>query len=107
MSEHPSRRSFLRSAAAVPALAVPGLVAASEMPKDDPRQIIDSYNAFLHFERRELLWEASGREVTAFKKLMAWVPGDNAGFSFHYSPATSAVERASIVLRAIGCDWTS
>lgn len=104
---HTTRRSFLASAAAVPALAVPAIVVATELPKGDPRQLVDSYNAFLHLERRQLLWELANAHSTDWKQLMKWVPMDNAGSAFHCDPPTTAVERASLVLRSIGCDWTS
>ena len=102
----PSRRGLLGAIALAPALAVPGIVAAKAMPTEPATQaLIDSYNAFLHFERRQLLWELANAHGPQWKRLMAWVPMDNAGGSFHYEPPTTAGERASLVLRAVGCDW--
>lgn len=87
------------------------------------RDLLDSYDAFLHFERRKLRWERFGPEgyehafddpeiEVVFRdsrtgKCFDFVSIDNAGGQFHdYGPAApKASDRAAVVLAAVGCDW--
>lgn len=70
------------------------------------RTLYENYHAWLHFEHRYLTWEASGGDIELAKKLESFVCGMNEGFSFHNKDrARPAIERASVVLDAVGCNW--
>src|SRR6476646_288152 len=65
---------------------------------------LDSYDAWLHFERRWLRWNRYGPE--GFRRIGGAVFTDNPGGYFHDDPArTDAASRVAVILTLAGCDW--
>jgi hypothetical protein len=68
--------------------------------------LLQSYSAWLHFERRFLLWELCGSDKSRFEVVDSLVLGGNPGFHYHKAggePPPST--RAAVVLSAVGCGW--
>ena len=108
MHDPNTRRGFLRGLASLPLIGgsvtfigQPTAVAVPVTPA-----LLDSYDAWLHFERRYLRWHRYGPE--GFRRIGNAVFPDNPGGYFHDDPArTDAASRAAVVLSAVGCEVTS
>jgi len=108
MTGLPHRRGFLRDLATLPLIGggvtLIGQPTAAAVPVTDA--LLDSYDAWLHFERRFLRWHRYGPEN--FKRWGDFIPADNAGANFHHAGATTdAASRAALVLSAVGCNWSA
>lgn len=112
-----SRRGFLRGLTTLPLIGgsvtlIGDPVAAAEPPS---LELLQSYSAFLHFERRYL--NAVLYPQVPSKGVSMFVPMDNRGAVFHDREAwihgvptwphqgQAAQNRAAIVLAAVGCNW--
>jgi hypothetical protein len=85
------------------ATPLPASTAAAEPVTLD---LLRSYSAWLHFERRFLSWELCGDDKSRFDVADAVVWARNPGFSFHKGgdqPPPST--QAAVVLSAVGCGW--
>jgi hypothetical protein len=121
-----ARRGFLRGLAGLPLVGGGVTLIGQPTAAAEPitKELIDAYDAWLHFERRYLIAERKRdywhrlapehRVVTQnwFREQAAGfdhVPMDNAGGHFHFSidplQAPQPSSRAAIVLSAVGCDW--
>ncbi|TXM67465.1 hypothetical protein FV226_21780 [Methylobacterium sp. WL12] len=124
MSAPSDRRGFLRGLVSLPLIGggvtLIGSPTAVAMPLSE--QLLDSYDAWLEYERRYLKWERyrdRRPEVTpgmacvwlnqATGETYDYVPCANGGSMYHSSdnPARQAQpsSRAALVLSAVGCDW--
>ncbi|KQP53027.1 hypothetical protein [Methylobacterium sp. Leaf106] len=119
MSGPASRRGFLSGLASLPLIGgsvaligSPSAVAAPLTP-----DLLDSYDAWLEYERRWLQWERYGNRDTIqrlslpFRDEMAgWdqfdmIPAANDGARFHGNSEPPASTRAALVLSTVGCGW--
>lgn len=108
MKENNSRRGFLRGLAHLPLIGggvtlIGNPTAAAELVTTE---MLRSYSAFLHFERKFLNWEIAAGDPRRFDMEEAVVWGQNPGFHYHkggdqLQPST----RAAVVLSAVGCGW--
>lgn len=94
------RRGFLRGLATLPLIGggvtLMGQPTAAAEPLTDA--LLDSYDAWLYFERR--LLRAERRAGLGIEPMM------NAGAAFHWPQENQRpMERAAIILAAAGCDW--
>jgi hypothetical protein len=110
MSEHLSRRRLLGAIASAPALAVPALVIAKEMPSEPiTDELISNYSSWLFMERRLLHFHRFGDRPN-WHTQMKFVETNNA-FYHHFPWDGSAQDfsrserRAAAVLQFVGCDW--
>lgn len=116
-----SRRGFLRNLASLPliggGLTLIGSPTAAAVPVTP--DLLDSYDAWLHFERRWLQFERFGAKGTERDKLAdGWVFLNertgraysdmvrcaNGGGHYHGNVAPAST-RAAVVLSAVGCGW--
>lgn len=112
-----SRRGFLRGLTTLPLIGGGVTLIGQPTAVAEPisRELLESYSAFLYFERRFLhavTWPLE--EPGTFSK---FVPMSNAGAYFHdVKPGCGGPEawrisgldaqrRAALVLSAVGCDW--
>ncbi|KAB1081724.1 hypothetical protein [Methylobacterium soli] len=115
-----SRRNFLRSLlSSLPTLSLIGgsvALTGSSTSAAEPvtNELLDSYDAWLEHERRQLQWEryrsqpvyrlphpfSDGRGATFDQ-----VPLANGGAQFHATNSQQASARAALVLSAVGCEW--
>ncbi|WP_420604454.1 hypothetical protein [Methylobacterium sp.] len=119
MSGPTSRRGFLSGLATLPliggSVALIGAPSASAEPLT--KALVDSYDAWLEYERRFLQWELCGNRETVERLplpyrsgLVGWetfdmIPHGNRGANFHGPDTAPASSRAALVLSAVGCDW--
>lgn len=100
------RRGFLRGLASLPLIGGGVALIGNPTAAAEPvtAALLDSYDAWLHFERRYLAWERFGSTTSGRAVLL-----DNSGGRFHGSPDLTRYpqpcSRAAIVLSAVGCDW--
>lgn len=102
----PARRGFLRGLVTLPLIGggvtLIGNPTAAAVPVTP--ELLDSYDAWLFYERRYLRFERFGRNASD------WVLLDNPGAQFHQSPdplvAPQPSTRAAAVLAAAGCPLT-
>jgi hypothetical protein len=127
-SNENSRRGFLRGLASLPLIGggvtLIGNPTAAAVPTS--RQLLDSYEAWLFYERRHLRFERYGLEkadrddgwdrewlfvhasmVNPDAAPVEFVKMANGGGRFHaqHHRAQPASNRAAVVLSAVGCDW--
>jgi hypothetical protein len=118
MSGPASRRGFLSGLVSLPLIGGAVTLIGSPVAAAEPisRALIDSYDAWLFYERRRLKaekigpamdWDTPGHE-DAFKVAWDFVPVANGGFRYSTSRngiAAPPSTRAALVLSAVGCDW--
>lgn len=118
MSAPASRRGFLRGLTTLPLIggSVALIGAPSAVAEPISQALIDSYDAWLFYERYKLKaakigpdfdWGSPGHE-DAHNVAMSYIPVANGGFRYHFgrgSPRPSPATRAALVLSAVGCDW--
>lgn len=112
-----SRRSFLRGLTTLPLVGggVTLIGAPTAVAEPTTRELLRTYDAWLHFERCSLKMEYEGgyqaREVEAWTlrpdgSAYSYLPLDTAGSRFHWrEERRGAADRAALVLAAVGCDW--
>ena len=114
MTDQPTRRSLLRGAFQLSILGASVPLVTRRVFAGEPtlitRDLLSSYNAWLHYEHRLLAMEM-------YPELGAdadrWIPGNNMGAQWHFRstwPQTwedlpQPSTRAALVLSAVGCDW--
>ena len=103
-----ARRGFLRGLAGLPLIGggvtILGNPTGAAVPVTP--ELLHSYSAWLHFERRFLSWELCGADKSRFEAVDGIVLGCNPGFAYHKGgdqPPPST--RAAVVLSAVGCGW--
>lgn len=127
MSAPDTRRGFLRGLTTLPLIgggvALLGAPTAVAEPITD--QLLDSYDAWLEFERRSLQWERHrGTDMIHRMHLpfvmqmydrdhqpkglatpCDWIPAANGGARFHNGDELPPSTRAALVLSAVGANW--
>lgn len=112
------RRGFLRSLSTLPLIGGSVALIGNPTRADVPitTDLLDSYDAWLHSERRWLQWERFRNldhyDATAIHPFIDrlnggrydYTPMANGGARFH-GQAAPASTRAAVVLSAVGCDW--
>ncbi|WP_156648342.1 hypothetical protein [Methylobacterium sp. Leaf108] len=115
----PPRRGFLRGLLSLSlvggSVALIGAPSAVASPITD--DLLDSYDAWLEYERRWLQWERHGNSDVGYRlskpfasEIAGWeqfdmIPFANGGVRFHGRDEPPASTRAALVLSAVGCDW--
>jgi hypothetical protein len=114
------RRGFLRGLLTLPLIGggvtLIGNPTAAAVPVTE--RLLDSYDAWLFYERRYLHFERYGRAGMAdlgkdewmltnrrTGEAFDWVSVDNAGGRYHHKPDNGPSTRAPVVLSTVGCDW--
>lgn len=111
------RRGFLRGLLTLPLIGggvtLIGNPTAAAEPITDA--LLDSYDAWLEYERRHLQWQRQRPLVHRLNApyrsdMTGWeaydvVPASNGGARFHGAGQAPASSRAALVLSAVGCDW--
>lgn len=120
MSRPDSRRGFLRGLTTLPLIggSVALISTPSAVAEPVTRDMLDSYDAWLFYERRFFRFERygtadgdlgyDGRFViadTVTGKNFDYVSLANAGGRFHGPDTAPATSRAALVLSAVGCGW--
>ncbi|KMO13352.1 hypothetical protein [Methylobacterium platani] len=122
-----SRRGFLRGLTALPLIGGGVTLIGSPIAVAEPlsEQLLDSYDAWLEYERRNLQWERArgsemrhrlhmpfvmqmyGKDGRPKGKALPcdYVPCANAGAGWHHNGEAPPSTRAALVLSAVGCDW--
>jgi hypothetical protein len=108
MSDLLARRGFLRQLAGLPLIGGGVTLLGNPTRAAEPvtLDLLRSYSAWLHFERRFLSWELCGSDKSRFDVEDAVVWAGNPGFHYHKAggePPPST--RAAVVLSAVGCGW--
>lgn len=123
MTHDTARRGFLRGLATLPliggGIALVGQPTGAAVPLSD--QLLNSYDAWLFYERRYLRYEFSQKRpwitrpvdradvVLDFDFEPDMIRVDNPGGNFHVSAdplkAPQPSSRAAVVLAAAGCEW--
>ena len=108
MADAFARRGFLRGLAHLPLIGGGVTLLGNPTAAAEPvtLDLLRSYSAWLHFERRFLSWELCGSDKSRFDVEDAVVWAGNPGFHYHKGgtegpPST----RAAVVLSAVGCGW--
>lgn len=113
-----SRRGFLRGLTTLPLIGGGVTLIGAPIASAEPvtQDLLDSYDAWLLYERCKLKAEMhgggaywSGVHVTedALMKALSVIPIDNGGFHTHFGrpPYDAPSTRAAVVLSAAGVDW--
>lgn len=99
--------------------------APSAVAEPITEQLLESYDAWLEFERRCLQWERNrGTDMVHRMHLpfvmqmydrehqpngpatpCDWIPAANGGAQYHHNGEPPPSTRAALVLSAVGCDW--
>ncbi|WP_413989348.1 hypothetical protein ACMDCR_25765 [Labrys okinawensis] len=112
MADFLNRRGILRGLAALPLIGGGVTLIGQPTAAAEPltHDLLDSYSAWLAFERRLLMAEMYPKE---WNEACDFIPMANGGARFHaddyrdWSSGQHASRRAAIVLSAVGCDWRS
>lgn len=119
MSLPSNRRGFLRGLTTLPLIGggVTLIGAPSAVAEPITSSLLDSYDAWLFYERRYLRFQRYARADadlgydrrfvvmdTETGKRFDWLAVDNAGGAFH-NQHPHPTDRAALVLSAVGCDW--
>lgn len=119
MSGPSNRRGFLRGLTTLPLIggAVTLIGAPSAVAEPLTPALLDSYDAWLFYERRYLRFQryaGADKDLgydrrfvimdTETGKRFDWLAVDNAGGAFH-NQHPDPTGRAALVLSAVGCDW--
>ncbi|MBP1183810.1 hypothetical protein [Methylobacterium sp. PvR107] len=120
MSGSSNRRGFLRGLTTLPLIggSVTLIGAPSAVAEPVTHELLDSYDAWLEYERRHLQWERHGNmdppvrwnmpflmQVKGVDRPCDYVPVANGGARFHGNNEGSALSRAALVLSTVGCEW--
>lgn len=120
MSGPASRRGFLRGLTTLPLIGggVALIGAPSAVAEPITHELLDSYDAWLEYERRWLQWERHrGRDpvmrfnlpfigqISGQDRAFDYVPVANGGAQFHGNDEPPASSRAALVLSTVGCEW--
>lgn len=122
-----SRRGFLRGLTTLPLIGggvtLIGTPTAVAAPVTE--DLLDSYDAWLEYERRFLQWERNRHAEMVYRLHRPFVmqmydaehrpkgppgecdyiPAANGGARYHGMGEPPASTRAALVLSAVGCDW--
>lgn len=118
-TEAPARRGFLRGLLSLPLIGggVTLLGSPSAVAEPITDDLLDSYDAWLEYERRWLQWERYRNRDSVYRlslpfrsEMEGWgqydmIPMANRGANFHGSDEPPASTRAALVLSTVGCDW--
>lgn len=122
-----NRRGFLRSLTTLPLIGggVALIGAPSAVAEPITTELLDSYDAWLEYERRALQWERhrdtemvcrmhlpfvmqmirrDGQPLSEAKPA-DYIPCDNRGARYHHNGEADPSTRAALVLSAVGCNW--
>jgi hypothetical protein len=127
MSAPASRRGFLRDLATLPLIGGGVTLIGSPTAVAAPitESLLDSYDAWLEFERRILQWERYRNTEMNYRLHQPFVmqmydregkpkgpatagdyiPAANPGAQYHRGGEAPASARAALVLSAVGCNW--
>lgn len=120
MNSPANRRGFLRGLTTLPLIGggvtLIGAPTAVAEPLTD--ELLDSYDAWLEYERRWLQWERSRSrnwptrfnlpllmQINGEDRPCDYVPAANGGAQFHGNNEPPASSRAALVLSTVGCEW--
>lgn len=127
MSAPETRRGFLRGLVKLPLIGggVTLIGAPTAVAEPITEQLLESYDAWLEYERRSLQWERNrGTEMVHRMNLpfvlqmynrelrpkgpptpCDYIPAANGGAQYHTGDEPPPSTRAALVLSAVGCDW--